>query len=467
MSESTATPTVPTVPTDKTKPAEAKTVPPVKAGEVLKEVQSEAKPNGKAARKGKGKGGKAAAKGEAGAGAAEPEAVKGDAPKTPEAPKPMVNWLAPPAGKVERVPIKTVTLDERLQHRKALQDDDTVSSYAEAMKDQAAEIDPATGKPKGKDRFPHLKGVRDVSDTKDKGTIWLYDGFQRIGARKKNRESDVEIELIDGTFADALLLSLKSNSENSLLPRTKDDARRSVMSLLKNPSALAAVMAQVKGQGGVHRVFARVCDCSVGTVKNALDELGYKPKGDTLVKIKARKPTKDKAEPKHDPAYSPPVAPPARDELTPEQRRKLDADAYERIAGARYEDRTGDAKKCVRRLAAISASMVVDPVHGGIVRDEFAVAGFPIPAEFDTRRKGEGKDFHPLFTMLEVWPLVTRFSEAVEKIEKRVQEAKDKAQAEADAKAAADAARAAEEAKAKQAEQAKGIPAAPAQPTGK
>lgn len=399
------------------------------AGALLREVKEGDKtnPNPKGKAKGKGKAKVKAAK-----------PAEKDAAAKPEAVKPMLNWLKLPAPTLETVKVKDVFRDKRLQHRNQLEDlseGGAVEQYAEAKK--------------GGKKLPAVKIVRDVSDTPDRGTLWLYDGFQRIGADILNKTKECEAEIIEGTYADALLLSLASNGENSVIPRTKDDARRSVFALLDTPEVLETVLKSGKGKGGAHRTIAKVCDCSTGTVTNALTARELKAKGDQLVKFTPKPEPKAKPTPRPDAALVPPTAP-QESSLTATQQRKLDIETYQRLADADYENRLADAKKCAKRLAALYASFVSDPVHGSLVRESMEAYGFGFQAkEFDHRAKKDGKDFSPFHEMLELWPVVDNLCQMTEDAAKRIKAAKDKAQAEADAKekAAKDAAeKAAEEA---------------------
>lgn len=248
-----------------------------------------------------------------------------------------------------------------------------------------------------------------------------------MGADELLKTAEIEAEVIDGTFADALLLSLGSNGENSVIPRTKDDARRSVYAILDNEEVLKTLLSKCKGHGGVHRVFADVCRCSTGTIDNALKSRGLKPKGDTLIAFKPKAPTAKKPEPRPDAALQVPTAQPVAAEVSEATQRKLDNEAFERIQGIEFDVCVKEADKCVRRIAYIFASFVTNPVIGGVVREEMDAAGFGLSAEFDKRMAKSPKDFSPHYEMLELWELVPNFSDMLAKVDKRAKAAKEAA----------------------------------------
>lgn len=106
--------------------------------------------------------------------------------------------------------LKDIRLDKDLQSR-AYISEDTVAEYAEHMKDGAV--------------FPPLTVFFDSV------YYWLTDGYHRYYGYKKVGIEDIEVEVINGTRRDAILYSLGANSKHGL-PRTNDDKRKAVMTLL-------------------------------------------------------------------------------------------------------------------------------------------------------------------------------------------------------------------------------------------
>lgn len=332
--------------------------------------------------------------------------------KEPEGPKVTLNPFA-----VKWIPdtIERKKIDKEaskgLQHRNQLQDlreGGAVEQYAEAIREAKAA---------GREDPFSLPGkrIRIVRDADAKAN-WLVDGFQRLGAYELTKTAEVPVEYVDGTYADALMLSLASNGENSVLARTKDDARRSVFALLDNPNLLAWALSQVKGKGGVHRVFADLCKTSTGTVTNALDVRGLKAKGDTLAAATKKKEPKKKPEGKPDAGLSGGVAPIAQPEVSEAQQKKIDAEAYERLGSYERVRLAKEAVACTKRLAALFALFATDENLSTDARKAMSAAGFPLGAGFDKEAAKEGKGFAPYYSILENWPFAGKMIEAWESV---------------------------------------------------
>lgn len=399
------------------------------AGALLKEVQGETAPKKPAKAKPK-KGGNLPPKL-----SKEEEAEIMEESKKND-PRVTLDFANLPAPTLTILPRKEAFLDRRLQHRSQLQDireGGAVDQYAQAMKDGA--------------KFPPVEAVLDISDTPDKGTYWVWDGFQRVGAYGLAGIKEIPVNVRPGTFADALMLSLRQNSENSVLPRTKDDARRAVFALLDNEAVLASVFAQSKGEGGFHRAASAACGVSIGTVKNALDDRGVKPSGGKLVKA-AKKPAPP-ADPKPDGALS---AGAARqpDPVSPEEQAKADKDAFTKFQERTIDNQVAVAVQSAKRLAAVLASLVTDPKYGKTIRAALAptpLATGPLGAnvaDFDTEAKEEGKGFFAYYAMLSNWPAINDVcetfallgkaaSDQAERERAAIQAEADKAKAEAEA----------------------------------
>lgn len=117
--------------------------------------------------------------------------------------------------KVVTLAIEHITRDQRLELRQM--NKNVVRDYAAMMR-------------RG-DRFPPLRIVVD----KD-GNYWLLDGFHRLAAAEQIGLQEVEIELVTGTFEDALWLAAGANIRHGLR-RTHPDVKRAVVSALQHPRA--------------------------------------------------------------------------------------------------------------------------------------------------------------------------------------------------------------------------------------
>lgn len=315
------------------------------------------------------------------------------------------------AAELKSVPLKALTFDRRLQHRSKIQDETTVESYAETDAENAK-----AGKPSV---FPPLLAVHQSVDESGKpcDLYWVYDGFQRGGAFAKNGRKTVQVQCVEGTFDDAFLLSLSSNSTNSELPRNRDDKRRSVLALIDAEATLALVMKKSAAFGGGMRAIAAACGVSVGTVDNALADVGLKVSGDKLVKRPAEKAKADKPKP----AAASEVAPvkaapkgedgtvdPTATELNDASKKKANEEAFKLIQQAAFADRVAECAKITRRLSVILSTLVTDKTCREEVRKVMAAHGVSVSDEFDVRAKSEGKNFQPYYEILELWPVSSK-----------------------------------------------------------
>lgn len=155
-----------------------------------------------------------------------PEAAVAAKPRKKKAAKPAANksnnqneeikpFVMPPPGKslgTHAVEIKSLARSET-QNRVHL-DDDAVIEYSAAHKDALAE---GRGCP-----FPPGKAVRS-----HEGKVYPYDGFHRIESHKKNKQAEMEFDLIappDGWEAEAYaqLLALGVNDRHGVRPTNRD-----------------------------------------------------------------------------------------------------------------------------------------------------------------------------------------------------------------------------------------------------
>jgi hypothetical protein len=110
--------------------------------------------------------------------------------------------------------IAAIRLDGGTQPRAGI-DQAVVEDYANDMEANGAE-------------FPPVQVVYDGAD------YWLWDGFHRLHARKRNSLYTVPAIVRQGTRRDAVLLSVGANATHGSR-RTSEDKRRAVETLLRDP----------------------------------------------------------------------------------------------------------------------------------------------------------------------------------------------------------------------------------------
>ncbi len=295
-----------------------------------------------------------------------------------------------------------LTFDKRLQHRAKLTDENTVSEYAADMKGGA--------------KFPPLSVVHEKAGKDTPENFWVFDGFQRGGAYALNGEKSIPVEVYEGTFSDAFFLSLRSNGDNSILPRTADDKMRAIDALLDSPEAFAIVAdkAKVKGSGGLHRLIALATGCSSGWVDKSLERRGQSVQGDKLVKRRAAtaKPGKNEGDTRTGANGSTatqaadPVTEPVQAEqpvVSEADQRAKTAAAYAVVKAAGFSDRVSEAHKLVKRLGMIVSTLVSDDLYGGEVRKMLGAYKLGLSDDFDARAQEQGENFQPYYEILELW----------------------------------------------------------------
>lgn len=110
-----------------------------------------------------------------------------------------------------RLALQDIELDARLQPRERI-NERLVHDYAERMQDG--------------DEF------KPVVVFFDGETRWLADGFHRYYATRENNGTGILADVYAGTFDDALECSVGANATHGL-PRTREDTRRAIRSLLQ------------------------------------------------------------------------------------------------------------------------------------------------------------------------------------------------------------------------------------------
>lgn len=326
------------------------------------------------------------------------KAVKGGSP---------LAFLKLAAPTLSDVALKHLIFDRRLQHRKGMTDADTVAAYAEVDAAALADRKPTP--------FPPVRAIHQTVDEEGKpcDLYWVYDGFQRGGAFQTSGRKTVPVEVTEGTFEDAFFLSLSSNSTNSILPRNKDDARRSVFALLDAPDTLEVVAKKSKQYGGFMRAIGAAVGVSVGTVDNALKDRGLMVKGDKLTKRPAPR-LKPDTEPEGDAGASGDseggAAAGAQGETppSPEAVKAANDAKYRELMTLGFTDRVNEALRLSKRIANIVSTLHTDTTFKTQVRAAMKKHGMSVSDEFDARATAQGKDFTPYYEILELWPVATK-----------------------------------------------------------
>lgn len=148
---------------------------------------------------------------------------------------------------MSKIAITKITIDPRLQLRESL-NWETVNDYTAAI--EAGE------------NLPPLSVVYDGKH------YWLYDGFHRVEGFKGAGRKQIDCDVVEGTFEDALWAALAANHTHGLR-RTNADKRRAVEVALKQWPEKS------------DRLLARQCGVSpttVGTARNELSNLDSCPK---------------------------------------------------------------------------------------------------------------------------------------------------------------------------------------------
>ena len=145
-------------------------------------------------------------------------------------------------------------LDGRLQSRVEI-DEDAVADYALALENG--------------DRFPAVLAFFDGIH------YYLTDGYHRYHAHKRAGKASIEVEVINGTFRDAMFHATSVNSKHGMR-RTHADKRKAVMTLLED----------FEWEGMSSSEIARHCGVSVAFVSNLRNVSGKQTEGTVKYKDK-------------------------------------------------------------------------------------------------------------------------------------------------------------------------------------
>lgn len=114
---------------------------------------------------------------------------------------------------------QSILVNPECQPRKDGTDDVRVAEYALEM---------GSDNPFGWGKFPRIRCVKD-----ENGFFYLYSGFHRLEAMLRNKYETIEIEYVDGTYSDAVMLSKCENADHGVR-RTNADKEYVVMSCLQD-----------------------------------------------------------------------------------------------------------------------------------------------------------------------------------------------------------------------------------------
>lgn len=134
--------------------------------------------------------------------------------------------------------LSQIRLDGGTQPRVALRTD-IIEEYMELMKDGT--------------QFDPLVVFFDGTD------YWLADGYHRLAAaRRAFPDQPIEVEVREGTLADAQWYSYGANKSHGLR-RTNEDKERAVRNALQHPKALDLSNVQIAEHCGVSEFLIRKC----------------------------------------------------------------------------------------------------------------------------------------------------------------------------------------------------------------
>ena len=145
-----------------------------------------------------------------------------------------------------------ITLDSALQGRVAL-DQEVVNDYSEILREGA--------------KFPAVKVYRVGS------SHFLVDGWHRYFAHKKAGLADIEVEIVNGTYREALYFAITQANKGHGLRLTINDKRKKLMMLLDD----------VEWSETSDRKIAQMLEVSHTFVSKIRSSLGIQPE---VVKVK-------------------------------------------------------------------------------------------------------------------------------------------------------------------------------------
>lgn len=148
-----------------------------------------------------------------------------------------------------------LVLDPKLQSRVEI-DEDAVADYALAMENG--------------DKFPAVLAFFDGIH------YYLTDGYHRYHAHKRAGKTSIDVEVVNGTFRDAVFHATSVNSKHGMR-RSNADKRKAVMTLLED----------FEWEGMSSSEIARHCGVSVAFVSNLRNLAGKQTEGTVKYKTES------------------------------------------------------------------------------------------------------------------------------------------------------------------------------------
>jgi transposase len=183
-----------------------------------------------------------------------------------------------------------LVLDGRLQSRVEI-DEDAVSDYALALENG--------------DRFPAVLAFYDGIH------YYLTDGYHRYHAHKRAGKASIEVEVVNGTFRDAIFHATSVNSKHGMR-RSNADKRKAVMTLLED----------FEWEGMSSSEIARHCGVSVAFVSNLRNVTGKQTESTVKYKDKdgeVKEKKKAAGRPAKEPELKEPAPEPKQEEADQQQ----------------------------------------------------------------------------------------------------------------------------------------------------
>lgn len=181
-------------------------------------------------------------------------------------------------------------LDGRLQSRVEI-DEDAVADYALALESG--------------DKFPAVLAFFDGIK------YYLTDGYHRYHAHKRAGKASIEVEVVNGTFRDAIFHATSVNSKHGMR-RSNADKRKAVMTLLED----------FEWEGMSSSEIARHCGVSVAFVSNLRNVTGKQTESTVKYKDKdgeVKEKKKAAGRPAKEPELKEPAPEPKQEEADQQQ----------------------------------------------------------------------------------------------------------------------------------------------------
>jgi hypothetical protein len=269
--------------------------------------------------------------------------------------------------KVERrwVPLEMLTFDRRLQMRDVRGEGGEPSLHDEAWVERLLELR------QEKVELEPLEAVEDASG--EHPVLWVFRGFHRGEARRRNGERSVEVLIYPGTFDDALFWSLSENGRQPL-PRTDRDCRKAFDRLLDTPSLLGRVYAAAQDEGGVYRALGAAAGLSGGAVHKYLRLRGLSVDRRTKRIVALPTPSLFVEEPAPAPEKAARSDSARAGEIAPVVSRVSPVDMNPELTGAK--DALAESVKLLRSLGRLTEDLLKSPA-GNYLRNAAAAQAVP------------------------------------------------------------------------------------------